>query len=103
MNKIIIKGNLCKDVDFTKGKKDKPARCMFSVAVNRNFDRDKADFFFCSAFGKTAEFINEYFSKGSQILISGRMESYKNDDDVTCWSCVAESVDFCGTGTKNKW
>ena len=99
MNKIIIKGNLAKDVEFVKEnkKKDKQAFAKFSVAVNRSYAKDKCDFFFCTAFGKTAEFLDEYFEKGSPVLVCGRMESYKNDDDVTCWSLVVESVEFAGS------
>lgn len=97
MNKIIIKGNLTKDAEFTKAKKEKQARCAFSVAVNRSYDKDKCDFFFCTAFGKTAEFIDEYFSKGMPILITGRMESYKNNDDLTNWAVAVESVEFAGS------
>lgn len=98
MNKIIIKGNLTKDPEFKKGSKSKEtqARASFSVAVNRSYDKDKCDFFYCTAFGKTAEFIIDYFAKGQPIIVCGRMESYKNDDDLTSWSLVAESVDFAG-------
>lgn len=98
MNKIFIKGNLTKDPDFKSGnkKKETQARASFSVAVNRSYDKEKCDFFYCTAFGKTAEFINEYFEKGQPIIVCGRMESYKNDDDLTCWSLVVESVEFAG-------
>lgn len=101
MNKIIIKGNLTKDADFTKAKKDKPAFAIFSVAVNRSYNKDKVDFFYCTAFGKTAEFIDEYFKKGMPVLISGRMESYKDDDDLTCWVVAVESVEFAGSKSKD--
>ena len=101
MNKIIIKGNLTKDADFTKAKKDKHAVAKFSVAVNRSYNKDKVDFFYCTAFGKTAEFVDEYFEKGMPVLISGRMESYKNDD-LTCWAVAVESVEFAGSKSKIK-
>lgn len=101
MNKIIIKGNLTKDADFTKAKKDKHAVARFSVAVNRSYNKDKVDFFYCTAFDKTAEFVDEYFEKGMPVLISGRMESYKNDDDLTCWAVAVESVEFAGSKSKD--
>lgn len=102
MNKIIIKGNLVKDVDFTKGKKDKPDRANFSLAVNRSYDKEKADFFFCTAWGKTAEFMEEYFQKGMPCLVSGRMESYKDDEDHTQWSVNVETVEFAGSKKNEK-
>ena len=58
------------------------ATCIanFSIAVDRRFKRDNeptADFFKCTAFGKTAESIEKYVKKGTKILLTG---SIQNDD-----------------------
>lgn len=66
-------GRLTKDVELKQSKAGK-AFCNFSVAVNRAFEKDKADFFQCMAFGKTAEYIDKYASKGSQILVEGSVQ-----------------------------
>ena len=96
MNKIILKGNLTNDPDFTKAKKDKPAHATFSIAVNRSYG-DKVDFFFCHAWRSTAEFIDEHFEKGSPILIVGSVETYRKDDDSpTQYSVNVDSVEFAG-------
>jgi single-strand DNA-binding protein len=73
----------------------------FTVAVDRRFKRQgepDADFIRCIAFGKTAEFIEQYFHKGMKIGINGRIQtgSYTNKDDqkVFTTDVIAESVEF---------
>ncbi len=73
MNKFIGLGRLTKDAELKQSKAGKPF-CNFSIAVNRAFEKDKADFFQCMAFGKTAEYIDKYASKGSQILVEGSVQ-----------------------------
>ena len=73
MNKFIGLGRLTKDPELKQSKAGKPF-CNFTVAINRAFEKDKADFFQCMAFGKTAEYIDKYASKGSQILIEGSVQ-----------------------------
>jgi single-strand DNA-binding protein len=55
--------------------------CNFSIANNKTIRKEnevtqKANFFECTAWGKTAETINKYFQKGQRILIHG--ELYQN-------------------------
>lgn len=78
MNKFLIMGRLVRDVEI-KTAQSGSAYANFSVAVNREMDREKADFFNCTAFGKTAENISKYFTKGSQILIEGSVQIDEND------------------------
>ena len=50
----------------------------FSLAVDRPKTRDgnkETDYFNCSAWEKTAEFITRYFDKGSPIFIVGRVQN----------------------------
>ena len=49
----------------------------FSIAINRQFKREgqpDADFFQCTAFGKTAEFIEKYMKKGTKIVFETRTD-----------------------------
>ena len=50
----------------------------FNLARNRMKPKDggdpETDFVRCTAFGKTAETINTYFSKGDRIGIGGRLQ-----------------------------
>lgn len=71
----------------------------FSVAVNRDFG-DETDWFFCRMSGKRAEVIHKFFRKGSQIIVSGRMESYKGRDGSDKWMLAVRDFDFCEPNTK---
>ena len=81
MNNVILIGRLTKDpqLSFSKGKGTAIAR--LTVAVNR-MQKGEADFINCTAFGKTAETIGNYMTKGSQIAINGelRVDNYKKED-----------------------
>lgn len=93
MNKVILIGRLTKDVEVRQGE---TAFCRFSLAVDRR--REGVDFINCVAFGKTAEFIGKYFSKGKKMGATGRIQtgSYTNRDGKKQYSCdiVVEEVEF---------
>lgn len=95
MNHVAIIGRLVRDPDFRQG--EHPVS-KFTVAVDRKYDKDKADFIPCTAFGKTAEFIQKYFTKGSKIVIEGRWQtgSYENKERQKIYTndCIVESVEF---------
>lgn len=97
-NRIIIKGYLGKkpELEWRDGRNGQFASTNFSVGVSRKFG-DGTDWFFCSAMGKTAETIEKWFGKGSQIYIEGRMESYhpRNDQSSTAWVLRVDSFEFC--------
>lgn len=79
MNKAIIAGRLTRDPEIRYSQGDNPiAVTRFSVAVNRRFKREgepEADFINCVSFGKTAEFISKYFTKGRMIGIVGSIRT----------------------------
>lgn len=102
MNKVLIVGRLTADpeVRYTQGE-NATAVARFTVAVDRRFKRDgeaTADFPSCVAFGKTAEFIEKYFKKGSKIGLAGRIQtgSYTNKDGARVYTTdiVVEEVEF---------
>ncbi|MEG1470493.1 MAG: single-stranded DNA-binding protein [Anaerovoracaceae bacterium] len=73
----------------------------FNLAVDRQFKKeggDTADFIGCIAFGKTAEFVEKYFRKGTRIGINGRIQtgSYTNKDGVKVYTTdvVVDKVEF---------
>lgn len=102
MNKIIIKGRLTRDPEMKTGGNGVEF-CKFTVAVNRRPVKDKpdmADFFDCTAFGKTGAAIGQYMSKGREILVEGRMESSHTEKDGqkrTFWGVTVDSFEFCGS------
>lgn len=80
MNKVILtNGRLTKDIELKEVNGLQIAR--FTVAINRQFKKDEADFISCVAFGKRAETLAKFFEKGSPINIEGRLQtgSYEKD------------------------
>ena len=87
MNKVIIMGNLGQDPEM-RYMPSGSAVANISVATSRSWkDKDSGEkkeetsWHRCVAFGRTAETIGEYFSKGRKILIEGRLQygSYEKD------------------------
>ena len=77
MNKVIMMGRLTKDPDVSSSANG-TTFARFSIAVDRRFKREgdaDADFFNCTAFGKTAEFVEHYLHKGTKVVVSGRLEN----------------------------
>ena len=103
MNKAMVSGRLTRDPDlrYSNGASEQLAIARFTVAVNRpkkNGEEQRADFISCVAFGRTAELIDKYSSKGSRILVEGRIQtgSYKNREGQTVYTtdmCV-EKAEF---------
>lgn len=84
MNKVIEIGRLTRDPDISSSASG-TVFARFSIAVDRRFKREgepDADFFNCSAFGKTAEFIERFLKKGTKVALAGRLENndYTNKD-----------------------
>lgn len=109
MNKVVLMGRLTRDpeVRYTAGENLAIAR--YVLAVDRRFKKENeatADFISCVAFGKTGEFAEKYFKKGTKIAISGRIQtgSYTNDrgDKVYTTDVVVEEQEFAESknGTK---
>ncbi len=84
MNKVILMGRLVKDPETRWTQSAEPlAVTKFTLAVNKKFKREgeaDADFIACSAFGKTAEFVEKYFKKGQLVSVVGRLQVRSWDD-----------------------
>jgi len=104
MNSVTLLGRFTQDPEIRyMNNEDQTAYCNFTIAVNRDYDREKADFIRCKAFGKTAEIIGDYLHKGDPILVSGSWEtgSYENKDGDTVYTndCRVNRFDFVGGRT----
>lgn len=108
MNLVILHGRVARDPDVrtTPGGKK---YCRFPVAVDRytrKGEERKADFPNCTAWEKTADFIEKYFPKGKEILLYGRIttSSYEAQDGTKKYSTdvIVDRVEFCGSGGGNK-
>lgn len=99
-NKIIIIGNISTDIEL-KQTQSGLSVCSFNVAVNRRGNGEqKTDFFTVQAWRKTAEFVAQYFKKGSPILVCGQLQTReftdKQGNKRTAYEIVADEVTFVG-------
>ena len=83
MNIVTLIGRLTADpaLKYTQSGK---AFTKFSIAVQREFNREEADFINCIAWDKRAEAICEYLRKGRRIATQGRLSvnSYEKDGET---------------------
>ena len=104
MNKFILVGRLAQDpeVRYTQGGK---AVASFNLAVNRfgggSAQKESADFIPIVAWEKLAEICGNNLTKGSQILVEGRLQirSYETQDGQKrrVSEVVAQSIEFLGS------
>lgn len=98
MNRVDIIGRIVRDIK-TESSTSGTTYLRNAIAVDRKGKKDEADFFEITAFNKTAEFIEKYFSKGKRIAISGHLQSnsYKDKEGKshTSVAIIADEVDFC--------
>ena len=80
MNKVILVGNICREIEIdTVGKgKNKVARVWNTLAINNGKDKE-ATFIPFTLLGKNAEIVAEYCAKGDKLLIEGYIDSYFNE------------------------
>lgn len=101
MNKIILMGRLTRDPEVRYGGAQNMAIARFSIAVDRRFKREgqpDADFFNCTAFGKTGEFVEKYLHKGTKVVLDGEMQNdnYQNKQGqmVYGFRVIVNSIEF---------
>ena len=85
MNKVVLIGRLTKDPELKYIPATGTATATFTLAVDRPIKKEgqpEADFIGCIAFGKRAEVIANYLTKGKLISISGSIQtgSYQAKD-----------------------
>ena len=100
MNSVQLTGRLTHDPEIIYGNNGSTVT-KFSLAVNRRYKQEgqpDADFIRCVAFGKTAEFIEKYFTKGRKMDLNGRIQtgSYTKGDGTKVFTTdvVVENVEF---------
>ena len=103
MNKVILMGRLTRDpeIRYTSGE-NQTAVARYTLAVDRRFkrqgDEQTADFINCVAFGKGAEFVEQYLHQGIKIIVTGRIQtgSYTNKDGQKVYTTdiIVESHEF---------
>ncbi len=103
MNKVILIGRLTRDPELRMA--GGSAVCNFSIAAESNYTNKNGEraveFINCSAWGRTADNISKYCTKGSLLSVEGRIRnsSYTAQDGSKRYTTevVAEEVRFLGS------
>lgn len=97
MNKVILTGRACRDIELNTLPSGS-IKARFTLAVDRRKADGGADFINCSAWGKTAELMNQYVHKGDKVGIVGRITTgeYTGKDGIKRFATevIAEDVEF---------
>lgn len=109
MNNVSLVGRLTKDVEL-KHTTSQTAVATGTLAVNRQFKsangEKETDFINIVAWRKTAEILSDYTSKGSQIGITGRIQTRNYEDKdgkrVYVTEVVAESINLLDSKSNNQ-
>ena len=108
-NKVFLMGNLTRDPEL-RYMPSGAAVVSFGMAINRTFKSQDGEqkketcFVDINMFGRRAEVISEYFSKGSSIFIEGRLrfEQWEAQDGQkrSKLVVVADNFEFLGSAQK---
>lgn len=97
-NKVILMGRLARDVDTRTTQSGKTVS-RFTLAVDRRKHAEgqpSADFLNCIAWGKMAEFCQNYLRKGTKILLEGQLQSrsYEANDGSKRYVTEVNTLDI---------
>ncbi len=105
MNSVILIGRLTRDPElrFTQSGK---AVANLSIAVDREYSKEKkTDFFRVIVWGKQAENVSNYMTKGRLVAVKGSLQTsnYQDKSNITHYvtDVVADRVQFLDWGDKS--
>ncbi len=88
VNKVLLMGNLTRDIELKHTPSDQ-AVATIGLAINRRFrtregeNREETTFVDCEAWGRTAEVMSQYLSKGRPVFVEGRLKLDQWEDKET--------------------
>lgn len=107
LNTVTLMGRLTRDPELRNTGSGKSV-ANFSLAVERDIasavtDKREADFIDCVAWGKTAEFVSQWFHKGSMAVVTGRLQVRPwEDQNGNKRKTVEVNVTSCYFGSSKK-
>ena len=107
-NRVVLVGHLTRDIDlrYTQGG---AAIGSSGIAVTRKFSvngekREETCFIDITFFGKQAETANQYLSKGSKLLVEGRLKfdqwTDSNGQNRSKHTVAVENMEMLGDGQR---
>jgi single-strand DNA-binding protein len=104
LNKVLLMGNLTRDPEL-KMTPSGQAICKFGIAINRTFTgqdgqkREEVTFVDVDCFGKQAETIAKYCTRGKRLFVEGRLKLdtwEKNGEKKSKMGVILENFQFLG-------
>jgi single-strand DNA-binding protein len=110
-NRVTLIGNLTRDPE-TRDLPSGTTLCEFGLAMSRHYktaggdDREETCFIDCTAFGKQAEVLSQYVTKGRPLFVEGRLKYDQWDDKNgggkrSKISVIVENFQFLGGRDEN--
>lgn len=95
-NLVFISGRLTADIDIKYYESGK-CKATFTLAVDGYFNKEKiTSFIKCEAWGKQAEFAAEYFEKGKNVSVYGKMKDNEYNGKMY-YSIVCKTANFASS------
>ena len=96
LNQIFLMGRLIRDPELRQTNNGDSV-ATFTIAVDRDYSKEKlTDFIDCVAWKVTAEYVCKYFSKGSKVVVSGKLQLRdwvdKNDNKRRSAEVIVNSI-----------
>ena len=103
LNQVILLGRLTKDPVARKTGSGVSVT-SFTLAVDRDYQKEECDFINCTAWRNTADFVERHFHKGQMMAVRGSLQSRtwvdKDEKSRESWEVVVDSVWFGGDKKK---
>jgi len=109
MNLVVLMGRIAREIELKEtGSGLKIAK--FTIALDGYKKDDDSEFVRCTAFGKTAEIIDQYLSQGDGIQVQGRIKTdtwEKDGEKKFSTGVIIDRFEFppgknSGSGSKSK-
>ena len=100
INHFVLQGRLTRDPEMRQTNSGISV-CSFTVAWSEKRKENETQLFMpCTAWRQTAEFVNKYFIKGSEIAVEGKLTTRKWTDNEgnarSTTELAVDNVHFCG-------
>lgn len=102
MNQFNAIGRTTKNIEIKQTSTGKEY-AIFQLAVTRQYSKQKeTDFIPCQVWNKQAVVLQKYCQKGSQIAITGVLQSFKDKDNKIQWIVQVSKYEFLNTNNDLK-
>ena len=109
MNKVVLTGRLVKDSELYYIGATGTPKMVFSLAVERNYQKDKnnkkVDFINMEMIGQHTEKLAQYVTKGKAILVEGELniDNYEKDGERRSFTKVkVDRLEFLASNSNNE-